>query len=948
MESEGATVKKLLLLALLFLPTAALAQIGAFNGFCDRGGVPAVTQGLKSSNNLQGDIPSCTVTVYLTGTTTLAKIYADSSGTALANPFTANNLASVAPGKWLFWAAVNSAYDIIGSGGIAPNVYPAPVPLCIGCYPSAQFTVVGGSTITPGYRITCTPFNGVDCTGNVTVNWSDPTSASGDIIYRDNIGLQRLPIGSEGYVLGVSNQLPEWEPIQALGGPPQYQRDACSTAPTLTTSASINVTKGDLLLVLTSNNTYGTSDPNVPATLTDSQGLTWTQDATAQGFYIGGHGVTTAESHAFATASGVLNVTSTGGASSAQALMIVDLRAVGVDVAGADAGSIGASSLAPSATANFANEQAIVLVQYYGGTATSTPGSPLFTCSPGGGAYPQGSGFEFTALNPGVATTANVAFGSSGFPAAAIVLLQNSLGYGTMSNPMYAANQMIVGGPGGAPTALLPGTDGYVLTMVSGAPAWAADSGGGGLDQLTGDVTAGPGTGSQVATLATVNGSPGTCGDATNVCQVTTNGKGLVTGQTAVPITNPASVASINSTAGAFTFSFSAGAGSCSGTTCTFTGSGTGAGSVTNFIANTADWPTWLVPTVTSSTTTPTLAVAASAIPNSALAHSTLTLGATTLTLGATTTAVTGLGVDGATSTELGYSSGVTSAIQTQLNGKQASLGYTPAHAGGNFDITSLNGLTTPLSVAQGGTGTASPGLVAGSNVTVTGTWPNQTISATASGGGTTTNAVTFNNSGIGAPSGTTFDGSAARTISTNTIGAVPTSTTVNGHALSANVVVSASDLTTGTLPHAQLPALVSADIPNNAASTSGTAAALTATPAQCSGGKFATGITAAGAANCNANLDDGNTTVNTLTYTGSAGIAAKAFKSTAATIGLLQLGAQAFSKATTCNSGAQFTIENFTDSTVTTVGTTITGGGSHAVVGICNGTNWVVMVDLT
>lgn len=52
--------------------------------------------------------------------------------------------------------------------------------------------------------------------------------------------------------------------------------------------------------------------------------------------------------------------------------------------------------------------------------------------------------------------------------------------------------------------------------------------------------------------------------------------------------------------------------------------------------------------------------------------------------------------------------------------------------------------------------------------------------------------------------------------------------TTVNGHALSANVVVSASDLSTGTLPHAQLPALLSADIPANAANTSGTAAGVT------------------------------------------------------------------------------------------------------------------------
>jgi len=45
-------------------------------------------------------------------------------------------------------------------------------------------------------------------------------------------------------------------------------------------------------------------------------------------------------------------------------------------------------------------------------------------------------------------------------------------------------------------------------------------------------------------------------------------------------------------------------------------------------------------------------------------------------------------------------------------------------------------------------------------------------------GGGTTTNAVTFNNSGSGAASGTTFDGSAARTISYNTVGAPSTTGT--------------------------------------------------------------------------------------------------------------------------------------------------------------------------
>ncbi len=57
--------------------------------------------------------------------------------------------------------------------------------------------------------------------------------------------------------------------------------------------------------------------------------------------------------------------------------------------------------------------------------------------------------------------------------------------------------------------------------------------------------------------------------------------------------------------------------------------------------------------------------------------------------------------------------------------------------------------------------------------------------------------------------------------------GCTPNTTTVNGHGLTGNVTVSASDLTTGTLPHGQLPALVSGDIPNNAANTTGTAGGL-------------------------------------------------------------------------------------------------------------------------
>jgi hypothetical protein len=58
--------------------------------------------------------------------------------------------------------------------------------------------------------------------------------------------------------------------------------------------------------------------------------------------------------------------------------------------------------------------------------------------------------------------------------------------------------------------------------------------------------------------------------------------------------------------------------------------------------------------------------------------------------------------------------------------------------------------------------------ITAGTGITISG----GTISSTGGGGGTTTNAVTFNNGGTGDASGTTFDGSAARTISYNTLGA--------------------------------------------------------------------------------------------------------------------------------------------------------------------------------
>jgi hypothetical protein len=65
-------------------------------------------------------------------------------------------------------------------------------------------------------------------------------------------------------------------------------------------------------------------------------------------------------------------------------------------------------------------------------------------------------------------------------------------------------------------------------------------------------------------------------------------------------------------------------------------GGGGGSGSVTSFAVGT--WPAWLTPTVTNATTTPVLAVATNAIPNTALANSATTVNGQSCALGATCT----------------------------------------------------------------------------------------------------------------------------------------------------------------------------------------------------------------------------------------------------------------------------------------------------------------------
>lgn len=114
----------------------------------------------------------------------------------------------------------------------------------------------------------------------------------------------------------------------------------------------------------------------------------------------------------------------------------------------------------------------------------------------------------------------------------------------------------------------------------------------------------------------------------------------------------------------------------------------------------------------------------------------------------------------------------------TALAGTQASGQYLRSNGTNTLlsaiqaaDVPTLNQNTTGtasnvtglVAIANGGTGTATPNLVAGTNVTITGTWPNQTIAASGGSGGSpggSTTQVQYNLAGAFAGSANmTFDG---------------------------------------------------------------------------------------------------------------------------------------------------------------------------------------------
>jgi hypothetical protein len=328
----------------------------------------------------------------------------------------------------------------------------------------------------------------------------------------------------------------------------------------------------------------------------------------------------------------------------------------------------------------------------------------------------------------------------------------------------------------GATSFLSIGTSNYVLTSTGSAPTWTANTGTGNVVRATSPTLTTPVLG--VATATSLNGLTvsTTTGTLTlaNGSTLATSGANSITltstGATNVTLPTSGTLATTSNTVSTISFgttgltpsTATGGAVTVAGNLSPANG-GTGvSNNALNTITFTGNYSLGLTLNGNTSVTLPTTGTLATLAGAETLTNKTINGANNTISNINLASQVTGT---------LPFGNGGTGNTATPTNG-QLLIGN-----GSGFSLATLT---------------------AGSNITITNSSGGITI-ASASGGGTTTNALTLNNSGAGAASGTTFNGSTAVTLSYNTIGAAPAPTGTSAQLLANNGSGGFSNVTVGS-----------------------------------------------------------------------------------------------------------------------------------------------------
>jgi hypothetical protein len=131
--------------------------------------------------------------------------------------------------------------------------------------------------------------------------------------------------------------------------------------------------------------------------------------------------------------------------------------------------------------------------------------------------------------------------------------------------------------------------------------------------------------------------------------------------------------------------------------------------------------------------------------------------------------------------------------------------GTTPGGANGSIQYNnsgSFGGLANPLPIGNGGTGSASPsGVIAGTNITISGSFPNQTVNATGGGGGSL--SITDGTHTVSPTTALTINGATVGGSTPNASITISGGGTITGFATHAALISATTAFSTNTLTQA-------------------------------------------------------------------------------------------------------------------------------------------------